>query len=87
MGSASLGAGRWGQLDLSGNVYQWTLDWNVPFTSCTDCANLSSGTYRMTRGGYFASAAYYLEPEYRPTAGAPPTGRYGFLGFRCARAP
>jgi formylglycine-generating enzyme required for sulfatase activity len=89
VGFASLGVGRWGQLDLAGNVYRWTLDWTAPFTSCTDCSNLSAvGTfgYRMTRGGTFSSAAYYLEPEYRPS-GAPPTGRYDFLGFRCARVP
>jgi len=87
VGSASLGAGRWGQLDLAGNIYELTLDWNAPFAPCTDCANLSSGTYRMTRGGYWASSAHYLEPEYRTNGGAPPTARTDWLGFRCARVP
>jgi hypothetical protein len=40
VGYASLGAGLWGQFDLSGDVYEWTLDWYVSsyFDPCTDCA-------------------------------------------------
>jgi formylglycine-generating enzyme required for sulfatase activity len=89
VGFASNGAGRWGQLDLVGNVYKLVLDWNAAFVNpCTDCANLSpGGTYRMTRGGYFDSSFYYIESSTRPNAGAPPTGRYDFAGFRCARVP
>jgi formylglycine-generating enzyme required for sulfatase activity len=88
VGTAYKGAGKWGQLDLSGNVYHWVLDWTAPFAPCIDCADLSSGgPYRMARGGYFAGIWYWLEPSYRPNAGAPPTGRYQFEGFRCARVP
>jgi hypothetical protein len=70
-------------------VYKRVLDWNAPFVSpCTDCANLSAGgQYRMTRGGYFDSSFYYIESSTRPNAGASPTDRYDFLGFRCARSP
>ena len=27
VGTPSLGAGLWGQLDMSGGVYGWTMDW------------------------------------------------------------
>src|SRR5262249_38959581 len=40
VGSAPLGAGRWGHLDLVGEVEEWMLDIPAPYvTPCTDCAN------------------------------------------------
>jgi formylglycine-generating enzyme required for sulfatase activity len=43
VGSASLGAGLWGQLDLAGNLQEWALDYSYDFgfpDPCTDCALL-----------------------------------------------
>ena len=37
------GDGKWGQADLTGNVWEYTLDWsNQPYrlTACSDCADL-----------------------------------------------
>jgi formylglycine-generating enzyme required for sulfatase activity len=52
------GDGRWGQADLAGNVLEWMLDGNDieplgPYhdTSCTNCAYLSSGAWKVLRGG------------------------------------
>ena len=50
VGTAALGAGAWGQLDLAGNVYEWNLDYVdqaeliggslFAFGPCVDCAYL-----------------------------------------------
>ncbi len=88
VGTASLGAGRWGQLDLSGNVEAWVMDWlqvgNPSFVvPCKDCATLS-GEDPLWRG----SAARTLNsgmPGYRGSF-AISLGN-GDIGFRCARTP
>ena len=80
------GDGRWGQSDLAGNVWEWTLDWRgTPYPMpCHDCAEVEDGSYRSFRGGSFDDIAATLRsadrhvyyPEYR-----------GFIGSRCARTP
>jgi formylglycine-generating enzyme required for sulfatase activity len=80
------GDGRWGQSDLGGNVWEWTLDstdgtYAVP---CRDCAGVPSGPYRAFRSGSNDDIAATLRsavrhiyaPEYR-----------GVVGARCARSP
>jgi formylglycine-generating enzyme required for sulfatase activity len=89
VGTASRGAGRWGQLDLAGELFEWNLDWYAPYADCTDCADLtlvSSATdYRVNRGGLFNLSPSLLVPAYRNSVN--PTGRSGGIGFRCARTP
>ncbi len=87
VGSATLGAGLWGQLDLAGDAFEWTLDWNAPsYTDpCTNCAILTGGSFRVTGGGSFSYPDCYL-PPYSPYL-SPPTDRSGNTGFRCARTP
>ena len=53
VGSLPLGAGRWGQLDLAGSVWEWTLDVYAPYTTnpCDNCAELTVGMGRVFRGG------------------------------------
>ena len=88
VGTATLGVGRWGQLDLAGNVNEWTLDSFGDYaTPCADCARISSNgdsSFRVTRGGYFSVDAEYILPTSRSTA--PPASRSACLGFRCAYA-
>jgi formylglycine-generating enzyme required for sulfatase activity len=80
------GAGAWGQLDLSGNVWEWNLDWEDAYVSpCTDCANVATGTARTIRGGFFEGDATVMVPSYRTFAA--PTGRTFRIGLRCARTP
>ena len=71
-----------------GSVYQLILDWSGTFVSpCTDCANLSGGgAYRVIRGGTFSDGSFYYIESSTRSAGSP-TGRYDFMGFRCARIP
>jgi sulfatase modifying factor 1 len=87
VGTPTLGAGLWGQLDLAGNVTEWTLDWWTASYSepCVDCGDLAAGSLRVTRGGSFESAASDTLPTSR--AEDLPGLRDGHIGFRCARSP
>jgi sulfatase modifying factor 1 len=86
VGTATLGAGRWGQLDLDGDAWQWNLDFSATYVNpCVDCANLTGGVYREVRGVTYDDPATGLTP---PGRGAgTPTARDDGLGVRCARAP
>jgi formylglycine-generating enzyme required for sulfatase activity len=85
VGTATLGAGKWGQLDLAGELWEWTLDWNAPYVPCTDCANFTTASYRVIRGGGFGTAASEVLPPFRYRDS--PSFRGGGYGFRCARTP
>jgi formylglycine-generating enzyme required for sulfatase activity len=89
VGTASLGAGLWGQLDLAGEVYEWMLDWYAsPYPNpCADCTNLSPDWHstRSTRGGDIFSDSSLIGSWFRG-GGFPPTDRSD-LGIRCARTP
>jgi formylglycine-generating enzyme len=85
VGTKPDGHGQWGQLDLSGNVAEWTLDWLSVYPSpCMDCANLTVASDRVTRGGSFGQTAFYMRTVSRsPFA---PANRSHGTGVRCARA-
>jgi sulfatase modifying factor 1 len=85
VGTPTLGAGRWGQLDLAGNVWQLTLDDYIPYTACIDCAPLGTVPFsHIFKGGSFESdTPALLLPTYDPDL---TSGRYD-TGLRCARTP
>jgi len=85
VGTAKLGAGRWGHLDLVGDVTEWNLDWFSPsyVNPCTDCAYVADGSGKVIRDGYFSSADGTLQVPYRNSLY--PTNRFYSFGFRCAR--
>lgn len=86
VGTPTLGAGVWGQLDLAGNLWEWNLDFFATYVDpCTDCAYLVSAPERLVRGGIFSGTASYLLPPNRIYDGA--SDRSASAGFRCARAP
>jgi formylglycine-generating enzyme required for sulfatase activity len=88
VGFASLGAGRWGQLDLAGDLIEWNLDWVASYADpCTDCVQLNSSSTnnRVLRGGDFVTGASGLLSPNR--SGGPPADRQAYIGFRCARTP
>ena len=89
VGTATLGVGRWGQLDLAGEVDEWNLDWlGVGYAEpCTNCADLTSSPVqeRVCGGGNWGYAALYLLASFG--RGAAPTVRVLDAGFRCARTP
>jgi formylglycine-generating enzyme required for sulfatase activity len=85
-GSAPLGAGRWGQLDLAGDVWEWTLDaYEAYVNPCVDCARLGPAPTRILRGGDFGETTANLIPSHRYQN--PPTARFYNFGLRCARTP
>ena len=55
-------------------------------TPCDDCANLTSGTTRVRRGGGYALDALYVRAAER-YYGLPGHERLADLGVRCARTP
>jgi formylglycine-generating enzyme required for sulfatase activity len=96
VGTATLGAGRWGQLDLAGEMWQWTLDWYSSSYDepCVDCANLTSSYppsvpaacgSRVARSTSYADRAADLVSTFR-FGGFSPSAR-STVGIRCARAP
>jgi formylglycine-generating enzyme required for sulfatase activity len=81
-----LGRGRFGQLDMAGNLAEWTLDVYADYvTPCDDCAALTGGTQRVIRGGAFDKAKAYLYTSQRDYGD--PGARFSDVGFRCARVP
>jgi formylglycine-generating enzyme required for sulfatase activity len=87
VGTKPMGDGRWGQSDLAGNVFEWTLDWYASAypIPCADCANLVQSSFRVFRGGNFGVDATYLRAGYRDSN--IPTVRFIGVGVRCARTP
>ncbi len=84
VGTATLGAGRWGQLDLMGSVSEWNLDWFGSYANpCVDCADLTAGTDRVFRDTEFFSGTSVPADRDLFT----PTAAQSLIGFRCARKP
>ncbi len=87
VGTATLGAGRWGQLDLAGDIWEWNVDNYVAsyVDPCIDCVNLMASSNKVRRGGSFNFDGSRLFASYRYTVA--PTYRDFDVGWRCARAP
>ncbi|HXN34207.1 MAG TPA: SUMF1/EgtB/PvdO family nonheme iron enzyme, partial [Polyangiaceae bacterium] len=87
VGTATLGAGYWGQLDMAGEVFEWIIDWYAPYVDpCTDCAYLSSTTVRVIRGGNYGGIPLNLQAANRDFF-EDPGDHDSVIGFRCARSP
>jgi formylglycine-generating enzyme required for sulfatase activity len=85
VGTATLGAALWGQLDMAGELYEWNIDWYAAYGNpCTDCAYLTSGSYRVMRGADISSGLSNLLPPLRLRV--PPVRESG-RGVRCSRTP
>jgi formylglycine-generating enzyme required for sulfatase activity len=91
VGSKPAGVGRFGHLDLSGNIGEWTLDrYSVTWfqkggggNPCIDCANVGDAADdHVLRGGSWAWDGYELLTAGRDDE--PPVASERF-GVRCAR--
>jgi sulfatase modifying factor 1 len=87
VGTATLGAGLWGQLDLAGEVFEWNLDWyDVSYVDPgTNCAYLTASSGRVVRGGEFDYDTSNMLPPNRNNDA--PSNRDDGLGLRCSRTP
>ena len=85
-GSHLPGRSRFGQLDLAGSVWEWSLDFYAPSypAHCDRCAEVESGSQRVLRGGDWLGDAEFLAGSYRFFA--EPAVPRGNVGFRCAYA-
>jgi formylglycine-generating enzyme required for sulfatase activity len=80
------GDGKWGQSDLAGNLWEWTLDWFASYQApCSNCAHLidTAADSRVIRGGRYFGSATQLWSSYRGSA--LPELHNQFVGVRCAR--
>jgi formylglycine-generating enzyme required for sulfatase activity len=87
VGTPPDGEGRWGQRDMAGELWEWTLDWYAAAygNPCIDCAYLGTSTTKVIRGGGYGLGADNMVPPYRHD-NAPTVRGFG-NGFRCARVP
>jgi len=90
VGYAKGGAARWGQLDMAGELFEWTLDEYSPAyptyaDACVNCVDLLSSIDHVVRGGEFESTPEALVASVR--ASEPLNTRTPRVGFRCARTP
>ncbi len=92
VGSYPAGVSRWGQHDLAGGMSEWVLDWYAADwyagagNVCSNCANLTDGTRRVTRGGNYSNATTWLRAATRGSANPQGLVASWFVGFRCARS-
>ncbi len=86
VGSKPAGNGARGHADLTGNVWEWSLDWYGAYpVPCIDCANLTPFLDRVIRGGGYVDDETYVRSGSRTNMAPRDSG--AFIGVRCARPP
>jgi len=85
VGAIPGGNGRFGHADLAGSMREWVYDW---FSSgypnpCTDCADTTPTSAKITRGASWSGAPEYLLAAQRDST-LPETSAED-IGVRCAR--
>jgi len=86
VGSFPKGASRYGLLDVVGNVWEWTFDWDGPYSSAaeSDPKGPGKGDDRVVRGGAWNGAfPTWVRPSFRYSF--PPETKSHAVGFRCAK--
>jgi formylglycine-generating enzyme required for sulfatase activity len=70
---------------MHGNVWEWCWDWYGSYSNGaqTNPLGVSSGSFRVLRGGGWFNDGQNLRSAYR--VNTPPSNRHGFIGFRLLR--
>jgi formylglycine-generating enzyme required for sulfatase activity len=82
------GDGKWGHADLAGSMWEWTLDADTTGAypdPCVDCADVTTTSLRVYRGGGWFSPADNVLVSRRSSID--PSTRVNRIGVRCARGP
>jgi formylglycine-generating enzyme len=86
---STTGVGRYGHYELGGSLKEWVLDAYGPNFyaggACNNCANLTTDSPRVTRGGGWQSPPEDLRSAARGSQAAGENAED--VGFRCARTP
>jgi formylglycine-generating enzyme required for sulfatase activity len=86
VGSYPTGASAYGALDMSGDVYEWVIDWySDTYYSVSPSSNPTgpdSGSLKVARGGSWHSFWKLVRAALR--GAGDPSGGNEFTGFRCA---
>jgi len=86
VGSFPKGASKFGLVDVVGNVWEWTADWDGKYAgdAQSDPKGPSKGEDRVVRGGAWNGAfPSWVRPSFRYSF--PPETRSHAVGFRCAK--
>ncbi len=86
VGAFPKGASRYGLLDVVGNVWEWTYDWDGSYSSAAevDPKGPGKGEERVVRGGAWnGSFPTWVRPSFRYSF--PPETKSHAVGFRCAK--
>jgi formylglycine-generating enzyme required for sulfatase activity len=92
VGSVPDGRGRYGQLDLAGNVSEWVVDCrenigSPPLVPCNDCALRTATPVSCgIHGGSWVDDSTSLTLRAAGRRSLEPSRRANITGFRCARA-
>ena len=83
VGSFPQGVSPYGLFDMSGNVWEWVMDWFEAYPGGDPNAHEKFGqTYRVMRGGGWLAVAEFARTSYREISF--PYDSYADVGFRCA---
>ncbi len=78
---------EYGLFDMSGNVYEWVMDWHgenyYRRSPAENPAGPESGSKKVMRGGSWINYATGVRPADRTAS--KPNARMDFVGFRCAQ--
>jgi formylglycine-generating enzyme required for sulfatase activity len=83
------GKSPYGVYDMSGNVFQWTSDWFLPYPGNTVPHPNYGQSLRVLRGGSFFDCSYYrcgISFQTFNRISLAPTARAISAGFRCAKS-